>query len=105
MVHKEFDMVSVSIFIFHKFVYIPVSGAWAFLEKGRLSNLHFERSDLPRDAVIELLHAPFIEFLTEDLLNEHSGFNNILSKNDVDELISRKPGFFINTSLKRFLTG
>ena len=77
------------------------SGAWGFLDKGRLSNLHFERSDLPREAVIELLHAPFIEFLTEDLLNEHSGLNNILSKNDVDELISRKPGFFINTSLNQ----
>lgn len=76
-----------------------VSEAWGFLEKGHLSNLHFEKASLPREAVIKLLHSPYVEFLAEDLLNQHSSLSKIINEQELEDLISRKPGFFITTSL------
>ena len=78
-----------------------VSEAWGFLEKGRLSNLHFEKAGIPREAVITLLHSPYVEFLAEDLLNQHSSLSKILNEQELEDLISRKPGFFINASLRQ----
>ena len=75
------------------------SGIWGFLEKGRLSKLHFGKLKPPRDALIKLLYSPFVEFLSEDLLNPDSDLTKMIGRDEVNELISQKPGFFINTSL------
>jgi hypothetical protein len=78
-----------------------ISEAWGFLEKGCLSNLHFEKTCPSREAVIKLLHSPYVEFLNEDLLNQHSSFNKILNELELEDLISKKPEFFISTPLSQ----
>ena len=42
-----------------------------------------------------------MEFLAEDLLNQHSSLSKILNEQELEDLISRKPGFFINASLRQ----